>query len=233
MNSGVIAIIQARMGSTRLPGKVLLPLEGSPVLMHIIKRVTSCRTIKDIVVATTLLSEDVSIVKLCSSMGIRVFCGSSQNVLSRYYQIANILKPSHIVRITADSPLFDPQIGDLVISQHLASRNDYTSNVCPATFPVGLGIEIFSFKTLIRIWDGATTFYDHEHVTPVVRNNLKQYKTENVINLDNLAHYRWTLDTKKDYANIQKIFQSLRRKKYPYAMKTVLSILKKQEVNRL
>ena len=124
----IIAIIQARLGSTRLPGKVLLDLEGKTVLEHVIRRVKSSKLVTDVIVATTINKADLKIVKLCANLGINVYCGSEDDVLDRYYQTARLFKADHIVRITSDCPLIDPLLIDEVITLHMQENADYTSN---------------------------------------------------------------------------------------------------------
>ena len=141
----IIAIIQARIGSTRLPRKVLMELEGKTVLERVVERVKYSKLIKDVVVATTILKDDLEIVKLCSNIGISVYCGSEENVLDRYYQTARLFKAEHIVRITSDCPLIDPKIIDEVINLHQRKKSDYTSNTIKKTYPDGQDVEIFTF----------------------------------------------------------------------------------------
>ena len=174
-----LAIIQARTSSTRLPRKVLLPLEDKTVIEHVIERVSMAKLIDEIVVATTIEREDINIVKLVSSLGYRVFAGSKDDVLDRFFQVAKLIKPTNIVRITSDCPLIDPKIIDLVIETHLRENADYTSNTLVETFPDGLDVEIFTFKVLYEAWRNAKLLSEREHVTPYIRNS-KRFKKINV-----------------------------------------------------
>ena len=165
-DTSVVAIIQARTGSTRLPEKVLLDLEGQPVLSHIIKRVNASKLVTGILVATTVRKEDLAIVRLCSNANTRVFCGSENDVLDRYYQAAKLLEADNIVRITADCPLIDPSIIDEVVALHLKEKSDYTSNTMEESYPDGLDVEIFRFEALKKAWENACLASEREHVTP-------------------------------------------------------------------
>src|SRR5215470_15506655 len=165
----VVAIIQARMGSTRLPGKVLLDIAGQPMLGRVISRVCRAKTIEQIVVATSTAAADDAVSAFCAERGIVCFRGSETDVLDRYYQAARLVQAKTIVRITADCPLLDPEVIDLTVSRFLEGGWDYISNVNPPTFPDGLDTEVFSFAALERAWREATSVTHREHVTPYLR----------------------------------------------------------------
>jgi spore coat polysaccharide biosynthesis protein SpsF len=165
MGQKIICIIQARFNSTRLPGKVLLDLGGKTVLERVVERVSGSHLIDKIVVATTIREDDSRIAQLCSMKGICVYRGSEDDVLDRYYQAATTGRASHVVRITADCPLIDPEIIDRVIKTHLDNKADYTSNVLKETFPDGQDVEIFTFQALDRAWKEARLPSQREHVT--------------------------------------------------------------------
>ncbi len=190
----IIAIIQARVNSTRLPKKVLLNLEGRTVLEHVIKRVRKSKLISETIVATTINKEDLEIVKLCTKIGVKVFCGSENDVLDRFYQISKLIKPNHIVRITADSPLIDPKIIDLIIEKHLQENADYTSNDLKDSFPDGEELEICTFEALKKAWKNANLSSDREHVITYIVNRPKEFKLTNVENDVDLSKERWTLN---------------------------------------
>ena len=201
----ILAIIQARMGSTRLPGKVLMKLSGVTVIEHVLNRVSNSRYINETIVATSIESNNLPLINICSSKGVRVFAGSEDNVLDRFYQVAKLFKPEHIVRITADCPLHDASVIDKVIEEHLKSNSDYTSNCIPPTYPDGLDVEIFTFDALERAWSGAELLSDKEHVTPFIRNN-EAFRKNNVVSDIDYSKKRWTLDEEKDFAFINKIY---------------------------
>lgn len=203
-----IAIIQARTGSTRLPDKVLLRLEDKTVLEHVIDRVSQSKFIDEVIVATTISMNDLGIVKICASKGIRVFCGSENDVLDRYYQAAKLFMPDNIVRITADCPLHDANVIDEVIERHLENDSDYSSNVLEETFPDGLDCEVMKFSTLREAWQEANLSSQREHVTQYIIHNEK-YKKSSIVSKVNHGNERWTLDTEEDLLFIREIYKEI------------------------
>ena len=223
----IIAVIQARVGATRLPGKVLKKIEGKTVLEHVINRVKAAKNISDIVVATTVNKEDLKIVKLCASLGISIFCGSEDDVLDRYYQTARLFKADHIVRITSDCPLIDPQIIEEVIELYFQKKADYASNTMPETFPDGLDTEVFSYKTLKKAWKNAKLSSEREHVTPYIRKYPNIFKIVNLKCEYNLNDKRWTLDEPEDFKFIKIIYKNLYSEDSLFGMIKILDFLKK------
>jgi len=222
-----VAIIQARISSTRLPEKVLKIIEGKTVLEHVINRVRAAKNIDDMVVATTVKKEDLEIVKLCASLGISVFCGSEDDVLDRYYQTAKLFKAGHIVRITSDCPLIDPQIIEEVIELYFQKKADYASNTMPETFPDGLDTEVFSYKTLKKAWKNAKLSSEREHVTPYIRKYPNIFKIVNLKCEYNLNDKRWTLDEPEDFKFIKIIYKNLYSEDSLFGMIKILDFLKK------
>ena len=165
----VLAIIQARMGSTRLPGKVLLSLEGKTVIEHVVERVKCAKLVDEVIVATSININNLPLIRVCAEKNIRVFCGSEEDVLDRFFQLAKLLVPAHIVRITADCPVIDPAIIDKIIATHFLENADYTSNTIDETYPDGLVIEIFTYKSLTQAWNEASLSSEREHVTPYIK----------------------------------------------------------------
>lgn len=225
----ILAIIQARVGSTRLPGKVLNMIEGKMVLEHVIDRVQAAKLVNEVIVATTINKEDLAIVKLCAELGIRVFCGSENDVLDRFYQAAMLYDANHIVRITADCPLMDPEIIDQVIDRHLAEHADYTSNILQETYPDGEDVEVMTFAALKKAWLEAKLTSEREHVTPYIRKNLFLFKLDSVVNAENLSNKRWTLDNKEDYEFIKGIYADLYKNKKIFHMKDILAFIAKNK----
>ena len=223
----VLAIIQARTGATRLPGKSVLKILGKPMVERVIDRVAKSKLIDEIIVATTLNKEDLQIVKICADKGIRIYCGSENDVLDRFYQAAKNLMPKNIVRITGDCPIIDPVVIDKVIRFHLSSRADYTSNVLKETFPDGEDVEIFKFSALKEAALKAKLASEREHVTLYIRNNPGKYKLKNVENSINLSSKRWTVDNKEDFKFITKLYQSLGKTNEFFGMKETLKFLSK------
>ncbi len=223
----ILVIIQARIGSTRLPKKVLLDLEGKPVLEHVINRVMHSKLITDLVVATTISKSDLELVKFCSYKGISIFCGSEEDVLDRFYQAAKLFSPDHIVRITADCPLMDPKVIDKVISVHLNTKSDYTTNTLKETYPDGEDVEVFTFKSLKIAWENATLKSEREHVTPFIRKNPNIFSLMNVENDSNLASKRWTIDNSEDYEFLKIIYKNLYSKESLFSMDEILKYIEK------
>lgn len=203
------AIVQARMGSTRLPNKVLMNLNGYPVLEHIINRLKESKCIDNIIVATSINPENEAIVKLCDSKGISCFKGNEDDVLDRYYQTCkyfDINSKDNIVRITADCPLIDYEVIDNIIDVHIKNANDYTSNTIVPSFPDGLDCEVFTFSSLEDAWKNSLLSSEREHVTLYIKNHPELFKIENILNDEDLSDLRWTLDEKEDFEFINKIY---------------------------
>ena len=223
----ILGIIQARMNSTRLPKKVLMKLGEKSVLENVFTRVGRAKQITEVVVATTIGEEDLAIVKLCAEAGQRVFCGSENDVLDRFYQTAKLFSPDHIVRITADCPLMDPEVIDQVISFHLSSKSDYTANCLEETFPDGEDVEVFTFNALKEAWIEAKLASEREHVTPYIRKFPERLKLSNLRSPVNHGGKRWTLDNKEDYEFISSVYKHL--SSVPnFGMNDVLKLLEKK-----
>ena len=221
----VIAIIQARMGSTRLPGKVLLNLEDKTALEHVIRRVKSSEYVDDIVVATTISKDDLRIVEVCAHLGINVYCGSENDVLDRYYQAAKLFKAENIVRITSDCPVIDSKIIDEVICLHLKNNVDYTSNTLNETYPDGEDVEVFTFASLKKAWDNAKLASEREHVTPYIRNNPDIFKHTSLEYKNDLSQKRWTLDNAEDLDFLRLIYKYLYNKDQLFGMDDILALI--------
>ena len=169
-----LVIIQARCGSSRLPSKVLKDLCGKTVLEHVIERVQRSAYIDEVMVATTINQEDIPIVRLVSGICMRIFAGSSLDVLDRYYQAAKLIQPEYIIRITADCPVFDAEILDDAI-QKLKPETDYMAALSE-TLPDGLDLEIVRFSVLKRAWNEAQLMSEREHVTMYIKNNRHYFR---------------------------------------------------------
>jgi len=230
----VITIIQARMGSTRLPGKVLLTLEGKTVLEHIVERVKSSKHLDDVVVATTISKDDLRIVELCANLGISVYCGSEEDVLDRYYQTAKLFKADNIVRITSDCPVIDPRIIDEVLSLHLHENTDYTSNTIKETYPDGQDVEVFTFAALKTAWKNAKLASEREHVTPYIRSNPDIFKHISLEYKDDLSQKRWTLDNVEDLEFLRLLYKYLYNKNPLFGMDEILALIsEKPEIEKI
>lgn len=222
----IIAIIQARMGSSRLPGKVMKDLYGKSVLAHDIERVKQSKFIDDIIIATTTHKNDDIIEKEALICGVKCYRGSEDDVLSRYYYAAKEYEADIIIRITSDCPLIDPFILDDVIVFFQENNYDIVTNagIDPSqrTYPRGLDVEIFSFAKLEEAFEKAKEPYQHEHVTPFI------YEFGTVGNFKNdidYSMYRWTLDTDEDWELIQKIYYYLYKGSHNFYFKDILDVI--------
>jgi spore coat polysaccharide biosynthesis protein SpsF len=231
------AIIQARTGSTRLPGKVLADLGGEPTLTRVINRTRRARTVDAVVVATTTEAGDDPLAELCAGSGTDCYRGSEADVLDRYYRTALEYGFDPVVRITADCPLIEPAIIDLVVSAYLeeADALDYVSNINPdRTWPRGLDTEVMSFEALSRAWEEGREPYQREHVTPYLYRDRSGFRILCVRNTTDLSRHRWTLDTPEDLALLQRIYDHFRRD--DFTLEEVLTLLDEhrewQELNR-
>lgn len=220
-----IAIIQARMGSTRLPNKVLLDVHGKTILEHVVARVLYAQSIKMVVVATTVDPEDLSIVELMSRQKISVYCGGQEDVLDRYYQAARLFHADPIVRITADCPVLDPVVIDQVVARYFEAEADYCSNILSETFPDGQDVEVFSFATLERAWRDAAHPPEREHVTPYMKKNPQLFKLEGVDHQPNWGHYRWTVDEEADYRFVKELCRALYCEDHHFGMDQIVQFL--------
>lgn len=205
----ILAILQARMNSTRLPGKVLKPLLGIPMLQRQIERIKRSKMIDKLIVATSDQDSDNPIRFLCENNGIPVFRGSLDDVLDRFYQCALSNAPNHIVRLTGDCPLADPLLIDEIISYHLTEKNDYTSNTLEPTYPDGLDVEVFCFSVLKTTWIESELPSEREHVTPYIYKQPDKFKLGSFKNNTDLSHLRWTVDEEVDYEFVQKVYTKL------------------------
>jgi spore coat polysaccharide biosynthesis protein SpsF len=206
----VVAIIQARMGSTRLPGKVLKDVEGETVLARVINRLRRARLINELLVATTDGPTDDAIVKECRSLSIRVSRGNQDDVLDRYFRAAQLAKAEVVVRITSDCPLIDPEITDKTITAFLEARPDYASNALVRTYPRGLDTEVMSVAALGRAWQQARKPYEREHVTPYIYEHPVEFKLLSVPGDVDHSGHRWTVDTREDLEFVQAMYARLK-----------------------
>lgn len=221
----IAAIIQARMGSIRLPGKVMKTLSGKPMLWHIITRLSYSKKIEKIIVATTDRQEDSVIVNLSREMGINFYCGSSENVLDRYYQTAKTFNVDTIVRITADCPMIDPEVVDKIIDYYLKGDYDYVSNGLKPTLPDGMDTEVFSFKSLEKAWAEAKKPSEREHVTLYIYNHSEISRLYNYENDVDLSGMRWVVDHEADYKFIIEVYNTLYKDGGIFYMNDVLKLL--------
>lgn len=203
----VTAIIQARMGATRLPGKVLLPVLGRPLLAYLVERLGRCRSLTEIVLATTDQDRDDPVAEFARSSGVRLFRGSEADVLDRYYQAAAQVRAEQVMRITADCPLLDPMVCDRVVAEHEAAGADYSGS--DPSFAEGLDCEVVSFQALERSWREAQLKSEREHVTLHVRNHPERFHCHAVRNATDHSGYRVTVDNPEDYLVVKAVLEAL------------------------
>lgn len=220
-----IAILQARTSSSRLPGKVLLPIEGKPMLIRQIERIKRSKLVDDLIVATSDRKEDDAIEALCLENGITCYRGSLDNVLERFYKIVIKYEPANIIRLTGDCPLIDPDIIDRVIDLHIRENNDYTSNTMPPTFPDGLDVEVISKEIFEKIYLLSNLPSHKEHVTLYIHKNITDFKVGNFRSEVDLSRLRWTVDEQEDYLLIQEIYKSLLPENTAFNTKDILNLL--------
>lgn len=213
-------VIQTRLGSTRLPGKVLASIEGKPALWHVWQRACQIKRVDKVILAIPDSEEDSPLLWWARALGIACFSGSAEDVLDRYYQAAKLYRLDNIIRITGDCPCLDPTVSDLVVDTYLKLDYDYVTNREPRNWwPDGLDTEIFNFATLEKAWYTAKEQSDREHVTSWMYREGSGVRTCNIKNTIDLSGLRWTLDTPTDLAYIQFLYKRLG---YGFKMKDVL-----------
>lgn len=220
-----VIIVQARMTSTRLPGKVLLPLGGAPMLARLVERLRRVQRADSIVIATTSNVTDDPIADLCDQLSVHCHRGSEYDVLSRYAEAARLFDAKVVVRITSDCPLIDPSLVDKLIRTYLEGNCDYVSNMLPPTWPYGMAIEVFSGAALQQAHAQATQAAEREHVTPFFYCNPQRYRLRNVESPLNLSHHRWTVDTPEDYDLVRRLFESLHPIDPEFTLADILHLL--------
>lgn len=213
----ITAIIQARTGSTRLPGKVMYPLDGQPALEHVVTRTTHADSVTDVVVATSIEPQDDVIAQYAPTFGADVIRGNESNVLSRFERTVKEYDPDIILRITGDCPLIDPATIDRVVAPVEDGEANYASNISDRTFPRGLDVEAFTAESFETIISKATTQAEHEHVTPYYRENPDEFGIVNVTSNQifyrmeyiNRTNLRLTLDASDDYRLLKRIYDTI------------------------
>ena len=221
----ILAVIQARMSSTRLPGKVLKDVLGKPMIIRQLERITRSKLIDQIVVATSTESSDDQLAEAVTEAGFIVFRGSLDDVLSRFQILRAELNPTHIVRLTADCPMTDPSVIDGIIEQHLATQVDYTSNVISRTFPRGLDAEVFTAAALDRLSELKLSADEHEHVTLGFYRRPGEFTLTNYAGQVNKSHLRWTVDNPEDYDFAVWVYSQLYPAKPNFESADILALL--------
>ena len=224
----ISVIIQARLSSLRLPGKVLQEVNGRPLLSYMLERVSAAKTLDWVVVITSVEPSDDPIVGLCQDENIPCYRGSLDDVLDRYYQAALQMKCDVVVRLTGDCPLIDPRVIDTVVSVYQAGQYDYVANTAPpddATFPDGMDVEVFSFAALERAWREAKKPSEREHVTFYFWKNPQLFSTFRYDLPEDLSKYRLTVDYREDFEVISAALTELYPQNSQFTMDDVIAFL--------
>ena len=216
------------MGSSRLPGKVLKEINGRPMLSYMLERVSACKGVSKVVVATSVGPEDDPIIEFCKKERIRYFRGSLEDVLDRYYQTAKKINCDAVVRMTADCPLIDPQVIETIIDVYKDNTYDYVANTSPperVTFPEGMDVEVFSFEALRKAWLDAKKPSEREHVTFNFWKNPQLFSIFRCDLSEDLSDYRLTVDYPEDFEVIKSLITNLYSKKRSFTMKDIIAYL--------
>jgi spore coat polysaccharide biosynthesis protein SpsF len=222
----VLAILQARVSSSRLPGKVLAPILGQPMLARQLERLRRARLIDRLVVATSDDSSDDAVAALCAALGIGCYRGSLNDVLARFHGAYCAYGPAqHVVRLTGDCPLIDPAIVDLVIRRHLAGIADYTTNGIQPTWPDGQDVEVMRAEGLQRAFTEAHLSYEREHVTPYIYMHPEIFQIEHVKGPRDLSALRWTVDEAADLAMVREVYAVLYPVNPDFCLDDVIALL--------
>jgi len=205
----LVAIVQARMGSTRLPGKVLAAIEGKPMLERVVERARRVARFEEVVVATTVLPQDEPIVGLCRRIGVPVFRGSENDVLDRYCRASQTFAADAVVRITSDCPLIDPGESSRVVDAFLEQAPDFAANDLVLSYPDGLATEVMTAAALETAWREAKQPYERQHVAPYIYQHPDRFRLVNVAAPADYSHLRWTVDTQQDLNFVRAIYAHL------------------------
>lgn len=220
---GILCIVQARVSSSRLPGKVLKLILGKPMIIHELERLQRSRVIDKIVLATSRDESDNTLAAIVAERGIDVYRGNLEDVLDRYYQCAKKNQPEHVVRITGDCPVIDWHLVDAVIDKHLREGNDYTST--SEDYPDGLDTEVIRFSVLEQAWKQARLTSEREHVTLYIRNHADKFQCGRIACPQDLNQMRWTVDEPQDFEFICHVYESLYPANVDFTMEDILLLL--------
>lgn len=221
----IVAVLHARMRSTRLPGKALATIAGRPMLVRQLERISLASRLERITVATTQGADDDGLALCALEAGARVHRGAEHDVLERCWEAAKQAKADHVVRLTGDCPLSDARVIDQVISVHLEEGNDCTANVVERTFPDGLDVEVVTFDALDRARSLAEAAADREHVTPYIYRPENGFRVGSVLCSRDLGHLRWTVDYPEDLTLVREIFDALHVRGPDFSMWDVVALI--------
>ena len=232
----VVTVIQARSLSTRLPGKIFLPLLGVPLLVRMVDRVRAAKLTGEVVVATTIDPVDDRTYELCRTHSIACFRGHPTDLLDRHYQCAKTYRADVVLKIPSDCPLVDPEIIDRVIGMFLQDDVDFVSNLHPASYPDGQDVEVFSLAALERAWSEATLDFEREHTTPFIWEHPEHFRVRNVIwetGLDMSMTHRLTIDYPEDYEAVRRIFERLFPERSNFGLAEIMDLLQMEPAIKL
>jgi spore coat polysaccharide biosynthesis protein SpsF len=227
------------MGSTRLPGKIMLPLAEKPLILRMYERVAKSNYVGKIIVAITKEPEDDGLLKICKQNNIETYRGNTLDLLDRHYQAAKKYQAEVVLKIPSDCPLIDPQIIDKVILYYINNKDkyDFVSNLHPPSYPDGNDVEIMSFKTIENAWINAKKDFEREHTTPYIWENPDKFRIGNVVwdtRLDYSMTHRFTIDYKEDYEFIKRVYDELYEKNNKFSLNDILELLeKKPEIKKI
>jgi spore coat polysaccharide biosynthesis protein SpsF len=230
----VVGVVQARVGSTRLPGKAMLPVAGAPLLVRMIERLRAARSLDEVVVATTALAADAPIVALCRMLEIPVCAGHPTDLLDRHRLAAHSFGADVVVKIPSDCPLIDPRIVDRVVDVYRAEPDayDYVSNLHPASYPDGNDVEVLPRSILEIAWREATAAHEREHTTPFVWDHPERFRIGNVrweSGRDLSMSHRFTIDYREDLEFVREVFAALYRPgEVPFSLPDILALLERR-----
>lgn len=223
----VLAILQARMSSTRLPNKVVKPILGQPMILRQVERIRRSKKIDRLILATSTDQTDDVLADLCGKNGIESFRGSLDDVLDRFYQAARQVNPDHIVRLTGDCPLTDPSLIDDVIGFHIDGGFDYTSNAHEPSFPDGLDVEVMTIDCLRQAWEEASLPSQREHVSLFIYQKPERFRIGVYRNDSDLSYLRWTVDDPADFEHVTAIYEALYNDNPGFDRHDILALLER------
>lgn len=225
----VVAIVQARCGSSRFPNKIFASLGGKPLIWHVINRLKFSNKVNDILLATTINPIDDKLEKWAEDNDVKIFRGSENDVLNRFYEGAKMTNADIVVRITADDPFKEPILIDRAIEKLIENDLDFVCNNNPPSFPEGLDVEVFTFKALEKSEKESTSSFEREHVTQYIYHNPNDFKMLNLSNDEDLSYLRWTIDTDTDFEMAKKIYLDLNKSNDEiFHMDDILELIKKK-----
>lgn len=228
----ILCVLQARLSSSRLPGKVLEPVLDEPMIGRQVERIRRAKRIDHLVVATSDEPSDDPLARYCSEAGIDCQRGSLTDVLGRFAMVAERYHPEQVMRLTADCPLTEASLLDRVVEQHLAQGNDYTSNVHDRSFPDGLDVELFSAQVLMRAQAQVRSDFEREHVTPWMYRTGPALKRGAVLDSVNRAGERWVVDHPEDLVFVRRVYQALYPSNPAFDMQDILALLDREPTLR-